>query len=190
MKKLLITLFAITLLPAGVMATTIGLDFNDDSAEVRLDLPISQDYYGRAVFGGRFLYNEDEDTEMIGAELKFMGDPGAVPGLELGAGFIGYIGESHEVFDFTNVGVGLLADYAPATFRGLGLSTRVVYSPDIFSWQDSDGLLEFNLRTSYAITPLVKVYVGYQSIEGEFDDGTDRDVDIDEDVRVGLEVKF
>ena len=189
MKKLLITLLLFSLLPAGAAATTIGLDFNDDSAEFRLDLPLRQDHYGRAVFGARFLYNEDEDTEMIGAELKFLGDPGAVPGLEVGAGFIGYYGEAHETFDFGNVGVGLLANYAPATLRGLGLSTRVVYSPDIFSWQDSDGLLEFNLRAGYAITPLVKVYVGYQGIEGEVD-GIDRDVDIDEDVRVGLEVRF
>ncbi len=189
MKKLLLVMFCLTLLPVVSNATTLGLDFNDDSAEVRLDVALSGDNYGRAVVGGRFLYNEDEDTEMGGIELKFMGDPGSVPGLEVGAGFIGYFGESHKAYDFVNVGVGLMADYAPATLQGLGLATRLVYSPDIFSWEDSDGLLEFNVRVSYAITPKVKIYAGFQSIEGEID-GFNQDVDIDEDVRVGLQVQF
>ncbi len=188
MKKLLLV-FCLLLLPFATNATTLGLDFNDDSAEVRLDLPLTGDDYGRSVLGGRFLYNEDEDTEMLGVELKFLGNPGAIPGLEVGAGIIGYIGESHDVYDFGNVGVGLMADYAPATLQGLGFSARLVYSPDIFSWQDSDGLFEFNVRVGYAITPKVKVYVGHQKIEGEID-GFNQDVDIDDDVRVGLLVRF
>lgn len=189
MKRLVLITLCLTLMPLAANATSMALDFNDDSAEVRLDVPLSGDSYGRAILGGRFLYNEDEDTEMGGIELKFVGDPGAVPGLEVGAGFIGYFGESHTAYDFSNVGVALMADYAPATLQGLGLSGRLVYSPDIFSWQDSDGLFEYNLRVSYAITPKVKVYVGYQSIEGEID-GFNRDVDIDEDARVGLHVSF
>lgn len=189
MKKLLLFLLCLTLIPLAAQATSLALDFNNDSAEVRLDLPISNDDYGKAIFGGRFLYNDDEDTEMVSVELKFMGDPGAVPGLQVGAGFFGYIGESHVNYDFNNLGVGLMAEYSPATLQGLGFSTRLVYSPDIFSWQDSDGLIEFNVRVNYAITPKVKVYVGYQKIEGEID-GFNQDVDIDDDARVGLLVHF
>lgn len=189
MKKFYLLILCATLIPISANATMMALDFNDDSAEVRLDYPLSGDDYGRAVFGGRFLYNDDEETEMLGVELKFMGDPGAVPGLEVGAGFIGYYGESHDVFDFGNVGVGLMGNYAPATLQGLGFSARLVYSPSIFSWEDSDGMIEYNVRVNYAITPKVKVYVGYQSIEAEVD-GTSQDVDIDEDARVGLQVHF
>ena len=189
MKKLLLFLFCLVFTPMLANATMVALDFNDDSAEFRLDVPLSGDNYGRAIAGGRFLYNDDEDTEMLGFELKFMGDPGAVPGLEVGAGFIGYFGESHEVYDFVNVGVGLMADYSPATLQGLGFSTRLVYAPSIFSWEDSDGLFEYNVRVGYAITPKAKVYVGYQSIEGEVD-GFNQDVDIDEDARFGLQVHF
>ena len=189
MKRIILFMMCLMLVPFAAQATTLALDFNDDSAEVRFDMRLTGDDYGRSIFGGRYLYNDDEESKMIGVELKFVGDPGAVPGLEVGAGFIGYIGESYDVYDFSNVGVGLMADYSPGTLQGLGFSGRLVYSPDIFSWQDSDGLFEYNLRVNYAITPKVKVYVGYQSIESEVD-GTGIDVDIDEDARVGLQVSF
>ncbi len=189
MKKFLLLVLCAMLLPLSAKATMLALDFNDDSAEVRFDVELTGDDYGRSVLGGRYLYNDDEESEMISVELKFLGDPGAVPGLEVGAGFIGYVGESHDVFDFSNVGVGLMADYTPATLQGLGFAGRLVYSPDIFSWQDSDGLFEYHLRINYAITPKVKVYAGYQSIESEVD-GSKVDVDIDEDARVGLQVRF
>jgi hypothetical protein len=189
MKKFILVLTFLVLVPGSVLATTMALDFNDDSAEVRADFVINRDDYSTALLGGRFLYNDDEESEMISIELKFLGDPGSVPGLEVGAGFIGYIGESYDVYDFSNVGVGLMADYSPGTLQGLGFSGRLVYSPEIFSWQDSDGLFEYNLRVNYAITPKVKVYVGYQSIESEID-GSSNDVDIDDDVRVGLRVQF
>jgi hypothetical protein len=189
MKKLILFMVCMSLVPFSAQATTMALDFNDDSAEVRFDMKLTGDDYGQSIVGGRYLYNDDEETEMISAELKFVGDPGAVPGLEVGAGFIGYIGESHNSFDFSNVGVGLMADFAPGNLQGLGFSGRLVYSPDIFSWQDSDGMFEYNIRVSYAITPKVKVYVGHQGIEADVD-GSNLEVDIDDDTRVGLQVKF
>jgi len=189
MKRVILFLACLLLVPVAALATSLGLDFNDDSAEVRVDFVLSGDEYGTALLGGRYLNNDDEESEMISVELKFVGDPGSVPGLEVGAGFIGYVGESYDVYDFTNVGVALMADYAPGSLRGLGFSGRLVYAPDIFSWRDSDGLFEFNLRANYAITPKVKVYVGYQSIESEVD-GSNADLDVDDDARIGLQVQF
>ena len=189
MKKLILFVCCLLVVPFSAQATKLALDFNNESAEFRLDVPLTSDEYGRSVLGGRYLYNEDENTDMGTVEFKFFGDPGAIPGLEVGAGFIGYIGETQDFFDFNNIGVGLMADYSPGRLQGLGFSARVVYSPDIFSWQDSDGLFEFNTRVSYAITPRVKVYAGYQRIELEID-GLNQDIDVDDDARVGLQVQF
>ena len=189
MKNILLLVLCLILVPFSANATSLGLDFNNDSAEVRLDFVLSGDDYGTAILGGRYLYNDDEQSETLGVEMKFVGDPGAVPGLEVGAGFIGYIGTTDYNYDFNNVGIALLADYAPGSLQGLGFSGRLVYAPSIFSWQDSDGLFEYNLRVNYAITPKVKVYGGYQKIESEVD-GVNADVDIDDDFRIGLQVKF
>ena len=189
MKRLILFVLCLTLMPLSAQATSMALDFNNDSAEFRLDVPMSKDEYGAAIIGGRYLYNEDENTDMVSVEFKFVGDPGAIPGLEVGAGFIGYIGETQDLYDFNNLGVGLMAKYSPATLQGLGFTARIVYSPDIFSWQDSDGLFELNTRVSYSITPKVKVYAGYQKIELELD-GVNQDIDVDDDVRVGLQVQF
>ena len=136
MKRLILFVLCLTLMPLSAQATSMALDFNNDSAEFRLDFPINKDEYGASIIGGRYLYNEDENTDMGSIEFKFVGDPGAIPGLEVGAGFIGYIGETQDFFDFNNLGVGLMAEYSPATLQGLGFSARIVYSPDIFSWQD------------------------------------------------------
>ena len=85
MKKFLMLFLCIALLPLSANATMMALDFNDDSAEVRFDAVLTGDDYGRSIHGGRYLYNDDEESEMIGVELKFTGDPGAIPGLEVGA---------------------------------------------------------------------------------------------------------
>ena len=167
MKRYLLVMLCLLFLPMTANAGTAALEFNDESAEI----------------------NDDEETEMASVEFKVVGDPGSVPGLEVGAGFVGYVGESHDVYDFNNVGIALMADYAPPTLQGLGFSVRASYAPDIFSWQDSDGLFEFNTRVYYALTPKVKVYAGYQSIEGEID-GFNQDVDIDKETRVGLMLVF
>ena len=189
MKRYLLVMLCLLFLPMTANAGTAALEFNDESAEMRLDVPLSEDSYGKVMVGGRLLFNDDEETEMASVEFKVVGDPGSVPGLEVGAGFVGYVGESHDVYDFNNVGIALMADYAPPTLQGLGFSVRASYAPDIFSWQDSDGLFEFNTRVYYALTPKVKVYAGYQSIEGEID-GLSRGVDLDKETRVGLMLVF
>ncbi|PLX97718.1 MAG: hypothetical protein C0623_14815, partial [Desulfuromonas sp.] len=150
MKRITGLIVCLMLVPFSAQATKLALDFNNESAEIRLDVPLTADEFGRSVIGGRYLYNEDEDTDMGTAEFKFFGEPGAVPGLEVGAGFIGYVGETQDILDFRNIGIGVMASYAPGQLQGLGFSARVVYSPDIFSWGDSDGLTEFNTRVSYA----------------------------------------
>ena len=65
MKRTLILYVLFMLLTTGVaMAGSIGLDFNNDSAEGRVSFTLNEDEFGKVLFNGRYLYNSDEDTNI------------------------------------------------------------------------------------------------------------------------------
>jgi len=180
---------AFLLLAAGsVQAASVGLDFNDDSFEGRVGFDINQDEYGRAVLDGRFLFNDDKDSRLGSVGLRVMTNPQAMPGLSVGAGFAGYEGRTHRGDDLGNIGVGVNAEFAPPALYGGGIGSKFYYAPTIFSFQDSDGLWEFNVRGFYNFSPQLQMYLGYQKIRGEFERAPDQN--LDSDVRLGLNLKF
>ena len=185
MKRTLILSILFMLLTSGVsMAGSIGLDFNDDSAEGSVSFTLTEDEYGKVLFNGRYLYNSDEDTNLGSVDLSFYGEPGNIPGLTFGAGFIGYVGKSQKVYDTLNIGLKGEVEYMPAQLAGVGFGAKVAYAPKVFSFMDSDGLLEYSGQVFYAVTPKIHVYIDYQRIEGETD--TNSDIKIDRDLRFGL----
>jgi hypothetical protein len=180
-----------SLLTTGVAmaeAGAVGLDFNNDSAEGRLSLVLTEDNYGKVLFNGRYLYNDDEDTNLGSTALSFYGDPGNIPGLTVGAGFIGYFGKSHKVYDTINVGLLGELEYMPAELAGVGFGAKLGYAPKVFSFRDSDGLLEYSGQVFYTVTPKIHVYINYQGIEGNAEVGSN--IKIDRDLRFGLRAFF
>ena len=184
MKRTLILSVLFMLLTAGVaMAGSIGLDFNNDSAEGRVSFTLNEDEFGKVLFNGRYLYNSDEDTNLGSTAINFYGEPGNIPGMTFGAGFIGYFGKSHKS-DTLNVGLNGELEYMPAQLAGVGFGAKVGFAPKVFSFTDSEGLLEYSGQVFYAVTPKIHVYVNYQGIDGETD--MNKDIKIDRDLRFGL----
>jgi hypothetical protein len=181
-----ILLFTSTL--ALAEAGSVGLDFNNDSAQGYVSLSLVEDDYGKVHFNGRYLYNSDEDTNLGSGGLVFYGKPGNVPGLTVGAGFIGYYGKSQKVYDTLNVGLTGEVEYMPAELAGVGFGAKLAYSPKVFSFRDSDGLFEYSSQAFYAVTPKIHVFIQYQGIEGNRDVGSD--IKLDRDLRVGLRGYF
>ncbi|MBE0502165.1 MAG: hypothetical protein IBX47_12080 [Desulfuromonadales bacterium] len=189
--RTLILIVLFTILTTGFAlaeAGSVSLDFNDESAEGRVALSLSEDEYGKIFFNGRYLYNSDERTNLGSGALSFYGQPGNVPGLTVGAGFIGYIGKSNRVYETLNVGLIGEVEYVPAELAGVGFGATVAYAPKVFSFMDSDGLLECSSQAFYAITPKIHVYLKYQYIEGLSE--TAKDIQIDQALRFGLRAYF
>lgn len=187
---LLVLAFCLALAPAA-MASSVFINFNDESAQAGGDLTMSQDDYGSAFLNGRFLYNDDREVTLGSAGLKFVGDPGNVPGLELGVGAQVYVGEAGEGqdWDFGAVGVGALVGYAPPVLGGIGFEGRLYYAPKIFSFLDSEGLTETAFNVGYAITPRIRILAEYQNIRAKVEDVSGRHR-VDEEIRIGFAAKF
>jgi hypothetical protein len=188
--KRLVLILVLLLVPAVTMAQSPSLDigFNDNSAQLQFNYPLLEDDYGTSLVNARALYNSDEDTTLGSLGFDFTGEPGNVPGLNLGAGAQLYGGDTHSGQDFIVLGVGTRMGYAPPFLGGFGIDGKIFYGPNIFSFLDAERLLETGLRISYAITPKVKVHLGYQNIRTDFEDyGT---WTIDEGLRLGFEARF
>ncbi len=189
MKKLLIflVLFGCTLVDAG--AASLGLQFNDYSAQGELSLGVARDDYGASAFNLRYLYNDDEETQLGSVGFDFMGTPGNVPGLDLGVGAHVIGGEANaEDLEYVNLGVGVKLSYGPPSLGGFALAGRLVYAPKIFSWRDSERLVETGVRLSYALTPKIRALVDYQNVQVDFDERGERT--IDDAFRVGFQAHF
>ena len=188
MKRLIWTGILICIMAGSAAAASMDLSFNDDSAQLQFSYPLVEDDYGATRLNGRVLYNDPEDTGLVSGGCEFWGSPGNVPGLQLGIGGQLIGGRTDDSQDFINLGVSGQASYAPPVFGGWGMTAKLTYAPKIFSFLDSDHLVESGLRLHYAMTPRVKLFVEYQAIQNKFEDeGT---WTIDEGVRVGFNAHF
>lgn len=185
---LAILTLSLTLAAAEGRAQVLDFGFNDYSAQIRYDYPVSEDDYGRALLSGRLLYNDDEETTLGSLGINFAGEPGNVPGLELGVGAHGYGGRTDHGQDLAALGISGSVRYAPPTLEGFGMTVRGAYAPRIFTFADSERLVEGALRLSYAATPKIRLHLEYQNVRAKFEDrGT---WTIDEGVRIGFEARF
>jgi len=188
MNKWLFVSLAICLAAAPAGAATVDLGFNDYSAQAALTLPLHADDYGTVQGEGRLLYNDHEETKLASAGMLFAGQPGNVPGLDLGVGGLFYGGHTDESQDLLALGVGGRVDYAPPALGGFGVSGRLFYAPNIFAGLDAERLLETAVRLSYAVTPKVRLHAEYQNLRCDFDDRGKWS--IDEGVRIGFAANF
>ncbi|MCK5826632.1 MAG: hypothetical protein KAG93_06320 [Desulfuromusa sp.] len=160
---LLVTIFSLLATIAAAGSVNIGL--SNKSFQLGYEQPINQDDYGTVMANGRILHNDDKDSTLGSLGLDFVGDPGNVSGLTLGVGSKFYLGSASSGTDFTNLAVGLRSSYILPQLQGLGVSGHLYYAPEIFSFQDSEHLLESGVRLTYAILPKATLYIGYQNID-------------------------
>lgn len=187
LRILLITFFC--LITTIAAADSVDIGFNDESFQLGYEHPLTPDNYGTAVANGRFLYNGDEETTLGSFGLDFIGNPGNVPGLGLGVGTKFYAGSTDPDTDFVNIAIGLRGSYILPQLQGLGFAGHLYYAPKVFSFQDSERLLETEVRLTYAVLPKVKLYVGFQNISLDIDHRDDSRT-IDNSVRIGFVGSF
>ncbi len=184
MLRFMLVLMSV-LLATNVYAASVDIGFNDNSFQLVYETPISDDEYGTSLLNGRFLYNGDEDTKLGSVGFDFVGEPGNISGLKVGAGVKGYAGRTDHDVDFANLGLGLRIDYTLGQLRGLGFSGRLNYAPKVFSFIDSDRLFETEARITYAVMPKVKLYIGYQNVRLDVD-GRSGSMTVDDSIRIGF----
>lgn len=188
MRKMFLACVGMCLMSVPAFAQSLDINLNDYSVQVRYLYPVSEDDYGQTHLNARFLFNDDERTRLLSLGFDFVGEPGNVPGMDLGVGVHGYGGRTDEGQDVGVVGIGAQVRYAPPTLGGFGMGARALYAPKIFSFFDSERLLETAVRIGYAVTPKIRLHLEYQNIRVDFERRGTRI--IDEGIRVGFEARF
>ena len=186
-RILLVMVFCLTATIA--VAGSVDIGFSNNSFQLGYEHPINQDDYGVVMANGRFLYNGDEETKLGSFGLDFIGKPGNISGLDLGVGTKLYVGKTDSDADFINLAIGLGGSYVIPQLQGLGVSGHFYYAPEVFSFQDSERLIESEVRLTYAVLPKATIYIGYQNIGLDIENRNGSRT-IDDSVRIGFVGSF
>ncbi|PLX87783.1 MAG: hypothetical protein C0619_14370 [Desulfuromonas sp.] len=184
------TVLVVFLLLVGVnmaWAGSLGIGFNDESAQIDYLHVLSRETYGESEAGLRLLYNEESEVVLGGLGAGIKGVPGNFPGLMTGVS-VNLTGADTDFEDLLAIGIGLQVGYIPPRMQGLGLTAGVLYSPDVFTFMDAEDYLETRAGLFFTFMPRAALNLTYQNILVEFEEFGE--VRLDETVRIGIRLEF
>ena len=203
-KKIVLVIILTALLFPGIVQaenTTIGVNINSSDIEAWIDTQLKT-YNTPLVLGAGFLYSEDDnygreeyDYYRIGNVHMAVKDEMFVPGLSLGLGFKGVLGEieiNNEDYDIGAVCFQFLGGYdfrKNTTRLPVSITANLSISPKMLSFQDTDKYMEFTSAFNFHINDYAAAFVGYRIIDIEFDEPVERDWD-DKSVFGGIRISF
>jgi len=188
MKSTICGLFLLVVFATPALAGNFALDFNNNSTQFGFVQKLNTQNYGDTLVKVRYLYNDDTSTNLAGIAAGVIGTPGNLDGLKLGIDVALNGGQTDNNQEVLAVGLGFLAEYAPAALQGLGFDGHLVYSPKIFTYLDSENYFEWGAGVSYQVLPNAKVTLAFQNIQ--IDLKNQNAVDLDETVRFGINLLF
>lgn len=188
MKSALLGLLFVSVFALPAWAGSFSFDFNDHSTQLGFAQKLNTQQYGDAVIKGRYLYNEESDTNLAGIAAGVIGAPGNVSGLSFGIDVALNGGRTSDDQDLLAVGLGMLAAYNPPALSGFGVDAHLVYSPEIFTFMDTDDYFEWGFGASYLVLPNARITLAFQNIQVEIKNRGNRD--LDETVRFGIKFEF
>ena len=195
LKKLLLSLALVGSLFAQHDAS---LNLNSDDIEVNgnIDLgELNQSDYPDTYFltlGFLDVDNDDYSTDpMWSAGFKLRQDVEALEGLRIGLGFKGVYTEVRGS-TFTAIPLGLEAAYTlPLDFSmPIVISGNFDYAPSVLSFSDADKYMEKRLEASIQIIEQANIFIGYRSIDTDYDNSLGDVEYTDNHWYVGFKVRF
>lgn len=175
-------------------AHAAGLDIslgNETAQFVYMFDSDSQIGIGGADLGAGVFFNEQDDYLFNFSVLVMGHSAGRNRALQFGAGAKAYAGELDiPVQDSVGaVAVGGKISYIFPASMPMALSAELFYAPDITSFGDNESLTEFLLRLEVEVAPTTRFYVGYRSLETEFEN-TNIEYELDDNGHVGIRFSF
>ena len=174
------------IVPSAALAAdaSVEVNVNDDDVEAKLDVLLNPGGTPLTM-GGGFLYSDDNDGDDIWlSNLNIaIKDEVGTPGLNLGLGFKGIIGESDTAIDdFTTLALAFqfLAEF---DFRESGanlpftLAASAAWAPEILSFSDTEDYFEFYTAIYIHLNYWASIVVGYRDIEIEYEDDVETEHD-------------
>lgn len=167
-------------------------------AESELDMAVSADalaidYAYRdeergSLWGVGAMYNDPLNASLISATFNVVGEANASGAIYTGLGLKGVL---HETFQTAaSLALGGSIQYQPEDLMGLGLEGQLYYAPEILNTNDAEEFYELIARVTYAVHPQAKVFVGWTSVNVEYDDALIPEVEIEDNFNVGFTLVF
>ncbi len=189
-KKIRILALFLLMLPGYARADSLGIGFNDYSAQVNYQIPVSEDNDGSSMIDIRGLYNNRSDDDTLVGSLGFdvYGNfARLLSGIHFGAGAKVYGGSSDNA-ELLSLALGGGIRLAPPSWEGVYISTSYFFGPKILSTMDARQLAEFQATLGYAISTNAHVFVGYGNLRTKFKDLDTRS--LDEGFRLGVSLSY
>ena len=174
----------------AVSARSMDINLSNDAAQFKYGTLVGGTTYGRSELTYGLLFNED-DVYLFEVGLLVIDQAGSKsPGLELGIGPKFYFADTDKSDgDAAALGLGGQIRYKNMAAPRIVYNAEGYYAPSIVSFLDADSMFEFNLRLEYEILPTANIYLGYRDIEVEIEN-SDKNVELDENVVLGVRFKF
>lgn len=171
-----------------------------DAINVELSGKSARFVYASELYGSQYgpmdmefsgFFNEDNDS-MFTAGFLVRNDTLDSP-LVISIGTRIYYADAGNAPGATNVKVAALTIggeiiYIPANLKGFGFGAHVFIAPEIVTFMDADGFMEYGARIEYEITKQSSIYLGYAKTRIDLQTGGS--VSLQGDVFVGIGMRF
>lgn len=165
---------------AALSSETAQFTFRSDSSVIG---------WGGSDLALGFFYNDESDF-VLQASLLQMRQASEETPLTFGVGVKGYLGSiddtDEDIFAFA---IGGEIRYTIPGTMPMAVYGRIHYAPDITSFSDSEGVLDYTVGFQIEALPQTIAFVGLRHFEVETDDAGDYELD-DDNIHIGVRLTF
>jgi hypothetical protein len=134
-------------------------------------------------------YNDDSDFIAQGSLIQ-MRQPSEETPLTFGVGVKAYLGHLDDPDqDVVGFAVGGEVRYTIPGTMPMAVLARGFYAPDITSFSDTEGIIDYTIRFQIEIVPETAGFIGIRHLEIDTDDEGDYDAD-DDNIHIGVRFSF
>ncbi len=172
-------------------ADSINVELSGKSARFVYASELSGSQYGPMDMEFSGFFNEDNDS-MFTAGFLIRNDTLDSP-LVISIGTRAYYADAGNAPGATNVKVAALTIggeilYIPANLKGIGFGVHLFIAPEIVTFMDADGFMEYGGRIEYEITKQSSIYFGYSKAKIDLEVGGS--ATLQGEVYVGIGMRF
>ena len=180
-------LFGAVALACSVNALAGGsLDVSLASDAVRLEYDAAKADSGLHVSLAGMHHETDGDLLSVAAHVVDMREPSSP--LYLGVGGRLFIFKQSD-YNSGALGLGGFFRYQITDVPGLSVAGYGYYAPSVVAFNDTESLLDSDLRVQYGLLPTARVYMGYR-YTGIKVEGVSKRVELEQGIHFGLKVDF
>jgi hypothetical protein len=190
LRKALITI--VSFLPAtSVFSAGLDLKLSSESAEATFLTSNATFGYGGADIGIGIFFNENDDIFANASILVSGSGTGDVRALHFGVGgklYGGRLDFEPSPLSGGAIAVGGHLRYVFPASMPFALLAEGWWAPEVTSFSDYDGLLEYRFAFELEVTPSARAYLGYRVLEFELDTGVKYKAD--DNAHIGVRFAF